>query len=78
MLELRSRQLPFEVRELLHRLAAVVPNLQLFVPSRDALLPAERGLSVAGYLGSALGYGALYAAVLVAFAALVFRRRDLT
>jgi Cu-processing system permease protein len=78
MLELRSRQLPFEVRELLHRLAAVVPNLQLFVPSRDALLPAEPGFSVAGYLGSALGYGALYAAVLVAFAALLFRRRDLT
>jgi hypothetical protein len=78
MLELRGRQVPAEIRTLLRGVATVVPNLQLYVPSRQALVPRDEALAVGRYLASALGYSVLYTAVLLAVAAWLFRRRDLT
>lgn len=70
---IKSRTVPVELREVMHALAHVVPNLNLFVPSRRVL----EG-SVLGYLATSLGYGFFYALVLLGVAVLVFRRRDLT
>jgi len=70
---IRSRTVPVEVRELMHALAYVVPNLNVFVPSRRVVEGP-----VLGYLATSLGYGVLYALVLLSVAVLVFRRRDLT
>lgn len=78
MLELRGRQVPPQIRELLRAVSTVVPNLQLYVPSRYALVPSDEALSVTPYLVSALSYSILYAAVLLAAAAYLFRKRDLT
>jgi hypothetical protein len=70
---IQSRTVPAEVRELMHALAYVVPNLNVFVPSRRVVEGP-----VLGYLAASLGYGVLYALVLLGVAVLVFRRRDLT
>ncbi len=78
MLEIRGRSMPVEVRQMLRGLASVVPNLQLYVPSRDALMDPERGLEAGRFLAETLGYAALYASVLLFLSALIFRRRDLT
>jgi hypothetical protein len=56
-------------------LAEVVPNLQLCVPSR-ALLAGTGALSIWSYVGQVAVYGAVYAGLLLTFAALIFRRRD--
>lgn len=58
--------------------ARVVPNFHLFVPGRHALAEsaAVHG-ALASYLGTTMLYGVLYAALLLLFAALIFRRRDL-
>ncbi|MEI8257544.1 MAG: hypothetical protein WCJ30_17865 [Deltaproteobacteria bacterium] len=77
MLEIRGRSMPAEVKTLLHGIATVVPNLQLYVPSRDALLDPERGLEAWRYLAQTLGYAALYASVLLFLSTWIFRRRDL-
>jgi hypothetical protein len=78
MLELRSRAVPAEVRRVLQSISTVVPNLQLFVPSRQTLLSTDSGLDAGRYLATTLGYGALYALLLLLAATLIFRRRDLT
>jgi len=77
MLEIRGRTLPSEVRTLLRGVSTVVPNLQLYVPSRDALMDPERGLEAWRYLLETLGYSVLYASVLLFASAMIFRRRDL-
>lgn len=71
MASMRSRVLPESIRAFLHGLAWVVPNFDLFVPPRRALLD-----DMPGYLAHSLAYGALYAAILLTLACLVFRRRD--
>lgn len=73
MAALRSPVIPPAGRAFLHGFARVVPNLQLFVPGRHALEQA----GALSYVGTTLGYGAIYAAVLLALAALAFRKRDL-
>jgi Cu-processing system permease protein len=78
LLELRSRFVPVELRALLRNVAAVLPNLQLFVPSRWAIAPAgDDSTQVYSYLAHAISYSVLYAGILLAIAARVFRRRDL-
>lgn len=77
MATMRSSVLPDAVRDLLHGLAWVVPNLNLFVPPRRALLETIDGTGPLEYVASTMTYGVLYAAVLVVLACLVFRRRDL-
>ena len=57
---------------------AVVPNLQLYVPSRDALIVNNGGVARrGGYIANVLVYSALYAAGVLLFAAMIFRKRDL-
>ncbi len=76
MATMRSTVLPDSVRELLHGLAWVVPNLNLFVPPRRALTEAIDGVGPLEYVAGAMTYGVLYAAILIVLACLVFRRRD--
>jgi ABC-type transport system involved in multi-copper enzyme maturation permease subunit len=78
MMELRARQLPEAIRALLRQVATVVPNLHVYVASRSGLLPQERDVSMATFLGESVAYAALYASILLVIAALLFRRRDLT
>lgn len=70
---IKSHNVPIQLRMAMHGLARVVPNLNLFVPSRRVLASGALG-----YLGSSLGYAVLYATVLVTLGVLVFRKRDLT
>lgn len=77
MATMRSTVLPEVLRDFLHGLAWVVPNLDLFVPPRRALLEDVEGLGgPLVYVAQTLGYGALYAAILLVLACLVFRKRD--
>jgi len=62
---------------MLRGLSRVVPNFNLFVPGRHAL--SESSMLPNGlleYLGTTMGYGLAYAALLFAVATLIFRRRD--
>jgi Cu-processing system permease protein len=77
MATMRSNALTEEMKGFLRLLARIVPNFHLFVPGRHVLtqeVPLEGGLLV--YLATTIGYALAYAAVLLTFAALVFRRRD--
>lgn len=64
----------------LNGLAAVLPNLNLFVPSGtivDAQRVSVHGQFVgAGYLGSVTAYALGYSALVLGLAMLIFRRRD--
>jgi hypothetical protein len=57
-------------------LSKVVPNLYLYVPSRPVLLGQVPQIPIAPYILSAWGNALLYAVVLIAVSAIVFRRRD--
>jgi Cu-processing system permease protein len=75
MATMKSKQLSESLRGVLHVMAEVLPNLQLYVPGRG-LLTGEGALGVWPYVAQSAAYGALYAILLLSFAALVFRRRD--
>jgi Cu-processing system permease protein len=75
MATMKSKQLAAPVRELLHVLAEVVPNLQLYVPGRS-LLAGQGKVALWLYVGQVTLYGCMYAAILLFLAALIFRRRD--
>ncbi|MCB9623160.1 MAG: ABC transporter permease subunit [Sandaracinus sp.] len=72
MQTIQSRLLGEELVALLHGLARVVPNFNLFVPGRHALHAAD----AAGYLLTTLGYGVGYTVLALAFASMAFRKRD--
>lgn len=59
-------------------LSRVVPNLHLYVPPRALLLGKSRDVATWPYVGSAWLNAVFYAAVLLALACLVFRKRDFT
>jgi Cu-processing system permease protein len=75
MATMKSKQLALPIRKLLHFLAEVLPNLQLCVPGR-ALLSGTGKVGVWQYVAEVALYGAIYAGLLLTFAALIFRRRD--
>ena len=75
MASLKSRQLGEALTRLLHFLAEVVPNLQLYVPGR-ALLVGEGTIGLWPYVAESAAYGLLYAAIMLALAMVIFRRRD--
>lgn len=75
MATMKSKQLAAPIRDLLHFLAEVLPNLQLCVPGRN-LLTGHGDVGVWRYVGEVLAYGALYATILLILAAMIFRRRD--
>lgn len=77
MVAMETRVLSPGMKQLLSWLAEIVPNFNLFVPGRSTLV------GVAGnyrepliYVATSMGYAVLYAAVVLALAALIFRRRD--
>ncbi|MCB9599246.1 MAG: ABC transporter permease [Sandaracinus sp.] len=72
MQTIHSRLLGDEVVALLHGLARVVPNFNLFVPGRHAL----HGADVPSYLLTTLGYGVGYTVLALTFASMAFRKRD--
>lgn len=57
-------------------LSKVFPNLHVYVPARPLLLGEEAAVSLPGYVAGATLNAVLYAAVLLAASALVFRKRD--
>jgi ABC-type transport system involved in multi-copper enzyme maturation permease subunit len=57
-------------------LAKVFPNLYLYVPARPVLLGQVPDIRLSTYVLSACGNAVLYAVVLLALSAIVFRRRD--
>jgi Cu-processing system permease protein len=75
MATMKSRQLALPIRQLLHFLAEIVPNLQLCMPSRTLLSGAGK-VGVWQYVAEVGAYGVIYAGILLTFAALIFRRRD--
>ncbi len=78
MAVMKSRALSPAIRAFVRGLSHVVPNFNLYVPGRYAL---EEGLAKKGgvllYTASTFGYTLLYVTVIMAFAAVIFRRRDL-
>lgn len=75
MATIKSKQVGELLRELLRVAAELLPNLQLYVPGRT-LLQGESKVALWPYVASSAGYGVLYAALLLCFAAIIFERRD--
>ncbi len=78
MATMKSKVLGSQLKEALKGIAHVVPNFNLFVPGQHTLetqIDATAGPLT--YVITSLGYAGLYSAVLLALAALIFRRRDL-
>jgi Cu-processing system permease protein len=72
---LKAKQVGETLRQLMGVMAEILPNLQLFVPSRT-LLSGEGTVPVWSYVAQSSTYGVLYATFLLVAAALIFRRRD--
>jgi Cu-processing system permease protein len=78
MIHMKGKVLPAVVRDLLTKVVHVWPNFNLFVPGRHTL-EVQLGAAGAGpatYVASSMAYAVLYSALLLTFAALIFRRRD--
>jgi hypothetical protein len=57
-------------------LAHIFPNLQAYVPPRPLLLGQAANTSTWAFVGQGALHAVCYAAVLIALAAIVFRKRD--
>ncbi|MEI9951240.1 MAG: ABC transporter permease subunit [Pseudomonadota bacterium] len=57
-------------------IAKLVPNLMLYVPPRPLLTGEASGPSLASYLGMAALHSLAWSVLLLAFASILFRRRD--
>lgn len=77
MIQMKSKLLPQLIRDILRELVRVWPNFNLFVPGTHTLTGAGETLGgPSAYIASSMVYAVLYSALLLAFAAWVFRRRD--
>ncbi len=77
MANMRSNAVGPEIKTVLRVLAEIWPNFNLYVPGRHTLLVEAEGLGGPWtYVTEALGYGAIYTAVVLFVAAVIFRRRD--
>jgi ABC-type Na+ efflux pump permease subunit len=76
MSDIHSRAITPEVESLLHGLAWVVPNFDLFVPHPRALTEATAALTPSLYVVDTMAYGVVYAALLLVAACGVFAKRD--
>lgn len=74
MVSLSVKALGPTLKSILLGVAEVVPNLNLFVPTRHTLEALGGGLWP--YVGHTMLYATLYSALLLIAAALVFRKRD--
>lgn len=72
----KSRVLPDVVKSALHGLSQVLPNFHLFVPGRHALTTLSEVGGPGTYVTTTMLYALTYATVLLALAALIFRKRD--
>lgn len=77
MVAMKSEVLPPAIRELLRVLAEIIPNFNLFVPGRHTLVSTVDGEGPLAYVVTTMGYGLLYASLLLLAAAWIFQRRDL-
>jgi len=76
MAQMNSSALSGGMKSVLHFLAEITPNFDLFVPPHRTLTVHTAAMGPAGYLVHAMGYSVLYSALLLTFATLIFRRRD--
>lgn len=77
MVQMKTRVLSPAMKTTLSWLAEVLPNFNLFVPGRTALVAEANTFGAPlGYVATTLGYAVLYAGATLALAALIFRRRD--
>ena len=77
MVAMETRVLSPGIKRVLGWLAEIVPNFNLFVPGRTTLVTSSPAFGdPLSYLATTLGYAVLYAAVTLAIAAFIFRRRD--
>jgi Cu-processing system permease protein len=77
MIQMKSKLLPQLMKDVLSELVRVWPNFNLFVPGNNTLAATVDAVGgPAAYLASSMGYAVLYSALLLALAALVFRKRD--
>lgn len=77
MVAMETRVLSPGLKKLLSWLAELLPNFNLFVPGRTTLVGTSSSVAEPlAYVATSLGYAVLYASVTLAFAALIFRRRD--
>lgn len=77
MINMKGKLLPDVVRAALRKVVHVWPNFNLFVPGPHTLGAKLGDLSgPIGYVLSSMLYAACYSAVLLGFAAWIFRRRD--
>jgi ABC-type transport system involved in multi-copper enzyme maturation permease subunit len=76
MITMKSKALPLEVRELLKVVVHFWPNFNLFVPGRHALGAHAADAGALAYVATCMAYALAYSAVLLAAAAMIFRRRD--
>ena len=67
---IHSRALNDQIEAVLHALAKVVPNFNLFVPGHSVLMTPW------SYVGTAMGYAVAFTIVLLVMASVIFRRRD--
>jgi ABC-type transport system involved in multi-copper enzyme maturation permease subunit len=77
MISMKAKVMPDLVRAVLRKLAMLWPNFNLFVPGPHTLHVQPDAASTPGtYVVSTMLYAIMYASLLLAFAALIFRRRD--
>lgn len=77
MATMKSSAIPEVVRSVLKEIVIVWPNFHLFVPGRHTLeTQLTQTAGPLSYVGSTLLYAVNYSLIVLAVAALVFRRRD--
>ena len=77
MMTMKARSMPDGLKFFLRELARVWPNFNVFVPGRHTLeVTLAQGAGPLSYVANTLLYAVSYSAVVLIFAALVFRRRD--
>jgi len=77
MVAMKTIVLSPAMKTVLSWLAEVVPNFNLFVPGRNALVAKSTTLGEPlAYVATSMGYAILYATATLIVASLIFRRRD--
>jgi len=77
MVTMTSSVLPDTIKSALSILVYAIPNFNLFVPGHHLLESSSDSTSgPLTYVATSMGYAAIYSAIVLTFAALIFRRRD--
>ena len=78
MFTMSKNSVPEAIRKMLASLGHVLPNFNLFVPGKHALMTYAPSGGPWMYVAEALGYAGLYATCCLVAAMYLFQRRDLT